>query len=136
MGADVDRAKAYDGAADKQEDKNDENGEEDSEEFAASADFKVFPFNIFRGWNFLILDDQFLSMEQVFFFRVVDATATAASHAIMAAAIKEIVIVEIGEAVHFWFLVLKVDESWDCFWEYLQFMDVFIQFLSLLFKVV
>ena len=40
-------------------------------------------------------------MEQVFLFRVVDAAATAASHAIVAAAVKEIVIVEIGEAIHF-----------------------------------
>ena len=61
----------------------------------------MLPLDIFRGWDFLILDDQFLSMEQVFLFRVVDAAATAASHAIVAAAVKEIVIIEIGEAIHF-----------------------------------
>ena len=57
MGTNIDRAKTYDWAADQQEDENDQDGEEDSEEFAASADFEVLPLDIFRGWDFLILDD-------------------------------------------------------------------------------
>ena len=61
----------------------------------------MLPLDVFRGWDFVVLDDQFLPMEQVFFFRVVDAAATATSHTIVTATIKEIVVVEVGEAVHF-----------------------------------
>ena len=101
ISTDVERTKSDNCATDQQENQDDQEGEKYSEDLGTSTDFKMLPLDIFRCWNFVILDYQFLPIKEIFFLRGIDAAATGASCTIMSATIEEIVVIEVCQAVNF-----------------------------------